>query len=180
MGGSGEIESWGGVADERQSDEFPPVSSCPIWRASLAAPTRNTVFIASNKLPQGYFFISKMGQKKNQKKNAPWHYVSILVNCPHLHAASHHHPHAPRKSSAESVQGILTCGAAARPTFTRRRAGSGHPTASTSGARPPWTAQIASEASPSRCINDASRMGGAKRGGFSDARRNQRARARRR
>ena len=113
-------------------------------------------------------------------KHAPWHYVSILVNCQTSQAPSHHHPHAPRKSSAESVQGILTCGGAARPTFTRRRAGSGHPTASTSGARPPWTARIASEASPSRCINDASRMGGAKRGGFSDARRNQRARARRR
>ena len=115
-------------------------------------------------------------RERQQSKNAPRHYVGILVNCPHLHAASYHHPHAPRKSSADSGQVNLSTGAAARPTFTRRRAGSGHPTASTSLARPPWTAQIGSEASPSRGIDDASRMGGAKRGGFRDARRNQRAR----
>ena len=168
----------------RSSVQKSPKQKCAVARdlflVGALRPARNVRARppANLLLPQGLFF--KTEKSGHRQKNAPWHYVGILVNCPHLHAASYHHPHAPRKSSAESVQGILTCGAAARPTFTRRRARSGHPTASTSGARPPWTAQIASEASPSRCIDDASRMGGAKRGGFSDARRNPRARARRR
>ena len=48
----------------------------------------------------GVFFWDR----EKQKKNAPWHYVSIRGNCQTSQAPSHHHPHAPRKSSADSGQ----------------------------------------------------------------------------